>query len=170
MFLKNAKILWWTEWQISNKGRINIIFFSFAFDINIALYVPLLLFSSLKILVFCLLWVFFFFFACIEILQALIAEFWAPFWLYANGKCLVTLFHYQLHCLIPAQCTWGWKNKSILSCAEVLKVSIKKGWHVHVHSSTNSNRQKVQPTSPLTDEWISEMSYIHTKEHCGHAC
>ena len=89
---------------------------------------------------------------------------------FMQWQVLVTLFHYQLHCLIPAQCTWGWKSKSILSCAEVLKVSIKKGWHVHVHSRTNSSRQKVQATHESINWWIDKWNVIHTHKGTLRAC
>ena len=81
------------------------------------------------------------------------------------------MLHYQLHSLIPAQCARGWKSESISSGAEALKVSIKKRWHMHVRSSTGYNGQKAQgPTCPSPHEWISAVSYAHTREHCVCAC
>ena len=111
-----------------------------------------------------------FFLHALKYCRPWLLSFGEPFWLYANGKCLITLLHFQLHCLIPAQCTQGWKSKSILSCVEVLKVSIKKGWHMHVHSSTNYNRQKVQGTHVSINWWMDKWNVVYTHKGTLRAC
>ena len=59
--------------------------------------------------------------------------------------------------------TWGGKRKLILSCAEVLhKVSLKKVWHIHVHSSINYNRQKVKATRMSINWWMDKQDVIYT--------
>ena len=145
----------------------SILFFSFTFGVNMALYVPLLLFS-LKF------WCFVyhgFFCMCWNTVGL-------DCWVLGSPFDFMPMASASSPCSTTSSTVWSLPNvpkdgraKAFYLVLRFLRSAFRRGGTcMYTAALITIGRRCREPTCPSTDEWISEMSYIHTREHCVHAC
>ena len=167
-FFFNAKILWWTEWQISDKCRINIIFFLLLLVLIWLCMYHYCYFLHLKF------WCF--------VYHGFFCMHWNTVgldcWVWGSPFDFMPMASASSPCSTSSSTVWSLPSvpkdgraKAFYLVLRFLRSALRRGGTcMYTAALITIGRRCKEPTWPSTDEWISEMSYIHTREHCVHAC